>query len=393
MVFALVGFLNATSSMAQEGSKNLQDLIPLALETNAGLISSSLQVDQSDAMVQSAYSFDKTQVYYHFDENNLTLSDAPLRVFGVQQDFRFPTVYFSERKLNKAKLNRAENTFEIQKKGLERRLTSAYYNFQVAREKERVYKMLDSIYANFAMVAARRFELGETNYLEKITAASKQKQIHIAYSATKKEVEMSYINLLKTVQSEDSISIADEPILKIPLVNMVIENTPEMDYYQNQIAVSEAEKRFEKQQLLPDIGVEYFQGTTNTTNERLSGYQVGLKIPLLFGGTSSRIKAAGFATDIAVAESKEYTVQLHAKSYTLQTELSQLQETLDYYENEGATLSEEILKTAHSSFKNGEITFYQYIQSLESAYEITLDYLDKLQLYNQTAIAINYLTL
>ncbi len=393
MVFALVGFLNATSSMAQEGSKNLQDLIPLSLENNAGLISSSLQVDQSDAMVQSAYSFDKTQVYYHFDENNLTLSDAPLRVFGVQQDFRFPTVYFSERKLNKAKLNRAENTFEIQKKGLERRLTSAYYNFQVAREKERVYKMLDSIYANFAMVAARRFELGETNYLEKITAASKQKQIHIAYSATKKEVEMSYINLLKTVQSEDSISIADEPILKIPLVNMVIENTPEMDYYQNQIAVSEAEKRFEKQQLLPDIGVEYFQGTTNTTNERLSGYQVGLKIPLLFGGTSSRIKAAGFATDIAVAESKEYTVQLHAKSYTLQTELSQLQETLDYYENEGATLSEEILKTAHSSFKNGEITFYQYIQSLESAYEITLDYLDKLQLYNQTAIAINYLTL
>jgi cobalt-zinc-cadmium resistance protein CzcA len=393
MVFALVGFLNTAPSMAQDGPKNLQELIPLAMENNAGLIASSLQVDQTDAMIESAYSFDKTQVYYHFDENNLTLSNAPLRVFGIQQDFRFPTVYFSERKLNKAKLNRAENTFEIQKKGLERRLTSAYYNFQVAMEKERVYKMLDSIYANFAMVAARRFELGETNYLEKITAASKQKQIHIAYSATQKEVEKYYTNLLKTVQAEDSISIADELILKIPLVNMVIENTPEMDYYQNQIAVSEAIKRFEKQQLLPDIGVEYFQGTTTNTNERLSGYQLGLKIPLLFRGTSSRIKAAGFATDIAVAQSKEYTVQLRAKSYTLQTELSQLQETLDYYENEGAALSEEILKTAQSSFRNGEITFYQYIQSLESAYEITLDYLDKLQLYNQTAIAINYLTL
>jgi cobalt-zinc-cadmium resistance protein CzcA len=393
MVFALVGFLNTAPSMAQDGPKNLQELIPLAMKNNAGLIASSLQVDRSDAMIESAYSFDKTQVYYHFDENNLTLSNAPLRVFGIQQDFRFPTVYFSERKLNKAKLNRAENTFEIQKKGLERRLTSAYYNFQVAMEKERVYKMLDSIYANFAMVAARRFELGETNYLEKITAASKQKQIHIAYSATQKEVEKSYTNLLKTVQAEDSISIADELILKIPLVNMVIENTPEMDYYQNQIAVSEAIKRFEKQQLLPDIGVEYFQGTTTNTNERLSGYQLGLKIPLLFRGTSSRIKAAGFATDIAVAQSKEYTVQLRAKSYTLQTELSQLQETLDYYENEGAALSEEILKTAQSSFRNGEITFYQYIQSLESAYEITLDYLDKLQLYNQTAIAINYLTL
>ncbi len=139
--------------------------------------------------------------------------------------------------------------------------------------------------------------------------------------------------------------------------------------------------------------MEYFQGTTANTNDRLTGYQFGVKIPLLFGGTSSCIKAAGIAADIAVAESKEYTVQLNGKLRILQTELSQLQETLDYYENDGATLSEEILKTAHGSFRNGEINFYQYLQSLESAYEITLDYLDKLQLYNETAIAVNFLTL
>jgi len=392
-VLTFVVFLCTVPSMAQEGPKNLQQLIPMALENNAGLRASSLQVDRSDALVESAYSFDKTQVYYHFDENNLTLSDEPLRVFGVQQDFRFPTVYFSERKLNKAKVSLSENTYAIQKKGLERQVTSAYHNFQVAREKERVYKTLDSMYANFASVAARRFELGETNYLEKITAASKQKQIQITYSTVQKEVEMAYAQVLKTIQTEDSIAITDEPILKIRLTDIRIGNSPEMDYYQNLITVSEAEKRLEKQQLLPDIGLEYFHGTTATTNESLSGYQLGLKIPFLFGGTSSRIKAAGIAADIAVAESKEYNVQLRAKLIALQTELSQLQETLDYYENEGATLSEEILKTAHGSFRNGEIDFYQYIQSLESAYEISLDYLDKLQMYNQTAIAINYLTL
>ncbi len=390
---ALLMFLCAVPSMAQETPKNLQELIPIALENNAGLRASSLQVERSDAMVESAYLFDKTQVYYHFDENNITINNEPLRVFGIQQDFRFPTVYFSERKLNKAKYTLSENTYEIQKKGLERRLTTAYYNFQVAREKERVYKRLDSMYANFANVAARRFELGETNYLEKITAASKQKQIHLNYSASQKEVEIAYTNLLKTIQTEDSIRIADEPIFKVTLSNIEIANSPEMEYYQNRISLSEAEKRFEKQQLLPDIGLEYFQGTTANTNDRLTGYQFGVKIPLLFGGTSSRIKAAGIAADIAIAESKEYTVQLNGKLRILQTELSQLQETLDYYENDGATLSEEILKTAHGSFRNGEINFYQYLQSLESAYEITLDYLDKLQLYNETAIAVNFLTL
>lgn len=392
-VLTLLVLLCSTSIFAQENSKNLQQLIPMALENNAGLKASSLQVDKSGAMVENAFRFDKTQVYYQLDENNLTLNNQPLRVFGVQQDFRFPTVYFSERKRNKAQYTLSESTYEIQKKGLQRRVTTAYYNYQLAREKQEVYKRLDSMYANFANVATRRFELGETNYLEKITAASKQKQIHLNYTATQKDVDMAYVDLLKIIQIEDTLHIANEKILKVPLIPIHLDDSPEMDFYLNRISLFEAENRLEKQQLLPDIGLEYFQGTSNGTSEVLSGYQLGLKIPLLFGGTSSRIKSARIATDIAVAESKEYTVQLNSKLVDLKTQLSQLQETLDYYENEGALLSEEILKTARSSFRNGEIDFYQYIQSLESAYEITLDYLDKLQLYNQTVIAINYLTL
>lgn len=392
-VLTLLAFVGSTSIMAQETPKNLQQLIPMALENNAGLKASSLQVDKSDALVQNAFTFDKTQVYYQFDENNLTLNNQPLQVFGIQQDFRFPTVYFSERKRNKAQYTLSESSYEIQKKGLERRVTAAYYSYQLAREKQDVYKQLDSMYSNFAKVAARRFELGETNYLEKITAASKQKQIHLNYTATQKDVAKAYVNLLKTVQIEDSIAIVKEAFLKVPLQGIDLDNSPEMGYYQNRISLFEAENRLEKQQLLPDIGLEYFQGTSDGTNEVLSGYQLGLKIPLLFSGTSSRIKSARIAAEIAVSESKEYAVQLNAKRSALQSELSQLQETLAYYENEGAILSEEILKTAHSSFRNGEINFYQYILSLESAYELSLDYLNKLQSYNDTVIAINFLTL
>jgi cobalt-zinc-cadmium resistance protein CzcA len=74
-------------------------------------------------------------------------------------------------------------------------------------------------------------------------------------------------------------------------------------------------------------------------------------------------------------------------------QLNQLNKALAYYEEEGAALSDEILKTANGSFRNGEIDFYQYIQSLESAYEVKLEYLDKLNEYNTIVIEINYLTL
>lgn len=74
-------------------------------------------------------------------------------------------------------------------------------------------------------------------------------------------------------------------------------------------------------------------------------------------------------------------------------QLRKYEETLRYYENDGQHLSEEILKTASVGFQNGEIDFFQYIQSLENAYRITLSYLENLNNYNQTVIALNHLTL
>ncbi len=109
------------------------------------------------------------------------------------------------------------------------------------------------------------------------------------------------------------------------------------------------------------------------------GYQIGLKIPLFFGGQSSRIKAAGIAEEIAIEESNEYNIQLNAKFKALIVQMNQVRAALAYYEEEGATLADEILKTANGSFRNGEIDFYQYIQSLESAYEVKLEYLDNIK--------------
>ena len=377
----------------QEIGAKLKDLIPMAIENNAGLKANRLQVKQSDALIGSAFSFDKTHVYYEFDENNLASNNEPLRIFGIQQDFKFPTVYFSEKKVNQARYGMISSTYGIQKKAITRKVTAAYYAYQIAREKESVFKSLNSLYTNFAKVASRRFELGETNYLEKITAASKQKQINLKYNEAKKEVLLIYNGLLKIIQVQEPITIANVASLKEVLNILDIDGSAEIAYYKNRVSLLQAERRFENYKLLPDISFNYFQGTNSGLGENLYGYQLGLKIPIFFSGQVSRIKAAGIAEDVAISESNEYEIELTEKFKALKIQLSQLQDALSYYEIEGDKLSEEILKTAHGSFRNGEIDFYQYIQSLESAYEIKLSYLDKLNEYNQTIITINYLTL
>ena len=74
-------------------------------------------------------------------------------------------------------------------------------------------------------------------------------------------------------------------------------------------------------------------------------------------------------------------------------QLKKYDEALIYYQEEGEQLSQEIFKTAKISYESGEINFFQYIQSMENALEILLDYLNNLNTYNQIVLEINYLTL
>jgi cobalt-zinc-cadmium resistance protein CzcA len=84
---------------------------------------------------------------------------------------------------------------------------------------------------------------------------------------------------------------------------------------------------------------------------------------------------------------------LETRRSDLLLQLNKYDQMLSYYQDEGENLSQEIFKTAKYSFENGEINFFQYLQSIENALEILLDYMQNLNQYNQTAIELNYLTL
>lgn len=375
---------------AQEQSLNFEEIRALALENNAGLKAVSFKVKESDALIGSAFSFDKTEIYYNYDESNLALSD-PLHVFGIQQNFLFPSVYFADKRVQKANSKIVVNTYELKKQALMKAVTSAYYKLQYEQEKGKVYKHLDSLYAKFSHAAQRKFELGESNYLEKITAQAKQKQLQIHYKQAQEDINAAHAQLNKIVQSSTPFTIVNIPLEKLALKKLDTSNSVGSEFYENRKLFFKAKRALEKQQLLPDISLEYFQGSNPALNDNLYGYQIGLKIPLLFGGKASKIKASKMAEMVAQAEAKEYKIQLNNNYIQLATQLKKYTEALSYYETDGQSLSEEILKTASLSYQNGEIDFFQYIQSIENSYEIRLSYLNSLNAYNQTIIALNYL--
>ena len=393
ILVVLIGLSSFYGNSQETQSLGLEEISQLALDNNTALKASSLKVEQADALISDAFTFDKTQLYYHYDENNIAYNRLPLKVFGVEQDFLFPTRYFAGKKVNKARYAMENNSYSIQKRQLEQKVLSKYYLLQYELERESVLKRLDSFYKTFAYAAKRKFETGETNYLEKITAQAKQKQLQTIYLQSQQDVASALMGLKELVQSRDDFSVRKVPLTRLEVKEINIKENPGLSYYLNKKELFLAQKNVASQSLLPDITLNYFVGSNSGLDENFTGYQIGLKIPILFSGNAAKIKASKIAQEALENEELGYKIRLKTKRSELFTQLKKHEEALTYYKEEGEELSQEIFKTAKVSYEAGEINFFQYIQSMENALEILLDYLNNLNTYNQIVLEINYLTL
>ncbi len=386
-----IGLLIPLTGWSQQSS-NLEELVGMALENNAGYLAENLRVEETQAQSGTAFQFDKTEVYYHYDENNLALNDQPLKVFGVQQTIAFPTVYGARSSLWSARKGLAQNALNLQKKHLIKAITEGYYEYQTQEQKRKLYASLDSIYRRFSQAASRRFELGESNYLEKVTAQAKQRQIRNELLKSEEAIHATHEKLQGLVQAKDSLLIEIQPPSKILLQNLNGVGTEEKSYLESRQEVFDSEKRLKVHELLPDMSFQYFQGTNEGLGTSLYGIQVGVKLPLLFFGERAQIKSARIASERTSFENQQAEEILKRQQNTLLGALGQLENQLQYFEEEGSQLADQILKVASGSFANGEIDFFQYIQSVENAYTLKIQHLDALNDYNQTVIALNYLT-
>ena len=387
----LVLFLLSTAVlMAQNTTSERERIINLALKNNKEIKAAQLQLEKTNAAIQTAYSFDKTNVYYSYDQNNLAVNNEPLRVFGIQQKFEFPTVYGAKKDVLTSEYEKENARFELQKNKLTLTLSKVYEHIVYLQNQEKRYAYLDSLYQNFSKASKRRFELGETNYLEKITAQAKSGQIQTKKSQIEKDKLAQYELLNSLVQSEEKIRVLN--IQMSPLIISLSSSGKELHsaYLERITATYKKQLVLQKQHWLPDINIDYFQGRNNGLSQSLYGFQVGIAVPLLFSGTTSKIKVAKL--DLKSWEQQKQHEEQKIAHYLSQkeNELTKYQEAINYYNQYGNKLSEEIIKVANLSYKNGEIDFFQYIQSLENATAIQVEYLDTLLQYNTTQLELYY---
>ena len=378
---------------AQQNPVSAREAVEIAIKNNKGLQANAKRIDQSEQLVGSAFNLDKTQVYYNYDQNNIAENGLPLDVYGVIQSIQFPTIYGAQRKVEKQKVALTTQQYRLNERALTKEVYKAYYNVVYNNDLVKQYIFLDSLYGQFARAANKRYDVGETNLLEKLTAEAKQKEISILLSQTREGVAKAYTMLRQWIQADSLVMVGENGLPHLQLQKPDLSDHPGILFYDAAQKLTESSLSLERQRLLPDLHILAFQGTNNgSESKRYNGFQAGVSVPLWFGANKSKISAAKTETMIVADESENYKIQLDSKYQGLLSDLKKFQEAVNYYETTGGKLAEELTTSASKSFQNGEIDFLQYVQLLESAKNIQITYLQNLNEYNNTVLELNYLT-
>jgi len=383
--------LFSSLSFSQNSNSELDNLVTKAIENNKGLKASQLQVDKMKANINVAYTFDKTNVYYNYDQNNLAVNNQPLKVFGVQQKFAFPTIYGAQKKLFNSEFEKEEATFNIKKSKLKYQVSNVYNHIVYLQNQEKLYHYLDSLYQNFSKASDRKFELGETNYLEKITAQAKFRKISTMLSQIDNDKKAQYELLQSLIQSDEVFNIKSTSIEPIISLNDAATNALYNAYFEKVTNTMKTNVALQKKYWLPDINLDYFQGSNKGLSQSLNGFQIGLGLPIFFSGNKAKTKVAQLELQSWEMQKQNETQKMDKYISQKKNELAKHQDAINYYNQFGKKLSEEIIKAGNRSFKQGEIDFFQYIQSLENGTTIQVEHLDNVLQFNKIQLDIQYL--
>lgn len=370
---------------------SLSEAIVIAKSRNLQIQSVEKSLKAAEELRKSGFDLEKTQVFYGYDKNDLAENGIFNRILGIRQSFAFPSLYAANRGIYHAQAKKSQANFLLAERQLEKEVSLAFVEAAYWNESLQNLQYLDSLYGAFTKAANRRFELGESNLLEKLTAESKQREIQLRKNESLQEYEVVILRLKELLNWEGDLQISSKPIvIDVPDEE---EAHPLTQWYLAGKEEAQLMTKQDRRKLLPEVSLEFFRGTNPGPNARVyPGFQAGVGIPLFFGSQKARISSAQYREEQVGFEADAFELKMKRKKQEINQRLTQSQSVLDYYRDEGKDLADQLQKQAQRSFQEGEIDFLQYVQLVENARNITLQYLESKLENQRNLLELTYLT-
>jgi cobalt-zinc-cadmium resistance protein CzcA len=381
-------------------SVTLPQAIDIALNNNLTVKTSRLRADYQQKLTQSAVNLPQTSFTSEVGQINSIFIDNR---FGVSQTFSLPAVYNTQKQILNQELNVALQNVSLTEFQIKKLLTLLFYRILYLNEKEKLLKRSDSIYTDFLEKSTLRFLKGESNLLEKITAENQQGSVQLQLRQIAQEIQSTKIQWLFLLNTPDDIMPAAQNLkTDLPLPDTTaIEENPSLLIADRQRTLAQKITQLEKARLLPELNLSYFTMTMKGigaddivygTGTRFQSAQISVGVPLFFGAQKARINAAKINQKVAQSNYEQTNQALLSQYQSLFLQYKNSLNAVNYYESNALKNAQIIIQTANKQFFNGEINYLDWVILTNQAISIQSNYLDAVNLFNDTVIQMNYLT-
>ena len=406
-VLAFLLLLTATVTIAQAQNQNLltknavtislEEAVQIATSKNPEVRLSNQRIEQQQLLKPAAYNIPNLDLLFEAP------TGEDLRP-GFLQTFEFPTVYAAQAQAQQKRVELAQAEKDITINGLIFRTKAAFNDLQFMVAKYLLLTRQDTIYDDIIRVNEVRYRVGQISNLERINGESQYKRIQYNLKQAQAELKGGRALLASLLgRSGDTTLLPDKPLTKMPSMGILyatdtlaFSSNPIVGFNMRNVSLQKSLLRVEYNKLLPGLQIGFLnQG--NPGSEALGGtplgsrMRFGLTLPLWAWSYKSNISAAKKGLAIAQTQSQITNLQLSAEYAKAIAMYRQANENLQYFETVGLREAQEIVRNARTSYRLGSITYYQYLQNLELAFQLEMNYLNTLRDYNYSIIYLKYL--
>ena len=362
----------------------LQECFDLAARQNLQMQAGKKSVERAQVMQGTAWELDKTEVA--FSQNPATGGESD-NGFTFTQSLDFPTVYASRRNQLKAETQAEKSRLNVVSQQLKAEIANTYYQMLYQTHRLQILERIDSVLERYSQIAEMRYKAGESRQLEYLSADRKCNENRLEMADVKSEIERLQIaiaaqnlNSYNYQQSADGI------------------------YQQDKLIALDKEIKAAKSGFAPSLSLSlrtqcvisswnpYNIDRSRFAEGNFFGFEIGVGIPLFYGSTKAKVKAAQKDRELAEIEMRQEQTEKE-RDYRLCTKrLQAASNRLKYYEQNNQAHSAQISKLSAIEYENGEISYVEYVNAIEETIDVLMKHADAINEYNQAVIAIQRLT-
>lgn len=403
MIIGLCGLaLLPQTVLSQTRKVSLQECINMALEKNPQMQVANKSVERAKALQGTAWEIDKTELSLSQDP---TSGGSPDNALSLSQSIEFPTYYIARHKQLKAETQAERSKAAVVRLSLENDVKAAYYQAVYLAERLRVLESQDSLLAQYRTLAEKRYKAGETRQLELLSAERLQRENKMEVLAAHNELETALLLLSRLVGSVETVEPKEDSLFPLDWkqASYNYSQTPDGQYSADRLKASEQAVRVAKNGFAPSLSLSlrnqlvisswnpYDQDRSRFDGGNFMGFEVGVGIPLFYGATRAKVKAARKEREMIALEIKEQE-QLRQQEYlSALSRMNAAYVRYTYYNEEGRERSDKMAEQGLLEYSQGEISYLEYMNVLQESIDLRLKRASALNDYNQCVLVMEKL--